>query len=109
MSLLVQAQPLPLVVDVDGVIRISNTRVTLDTVVAAFREGMTAEAIVAQYPSLDLADVYLVIGYFLHHQAEVDAYLGRRQQLADEVRRQNEAQCDPHGIRDRLLARRVHG
>ena len=109
MSLLVQAQPLPLVVDADGVTHISNTRVTLDTVVAAFRDGLTAEAIVEQYPALDLADTYLVIGYFLRHQAEVDAYLSRRQQLADEVRTQNEARCDPNGIRARLLARRAPG
>jgi uncharacterized protein (DUF433 family) len=109
MSLLVEAQPLPLVVDSDEVIRIGGTRVTLDTVIAAFREGMTAEAIVGQYPSLGLADVYLVIGYFLSHQAEVDAYLRGRQQLADEVHRQNEARFDPSGIRDRLLSRRNRG
>ncbi len=109
MSLLVQAQPLPMVVDADGVIRIGGTRVTLATVVAAFRDGMTAEAIVEQYPSLGLADVYLVIGYFLSHQAEVDAYLDDRRQLADEVRTQNEARFDPNGIRARLLARRGRG
>ncbi len=109
MSLLVEAQPLPMAVDADEVIRIGGTRVTLDTVIAAFREGMTAEAIVAQYPSLDLADVYLVIGYFLRHRVEVDAYLAERQQRTDEIRRENEARFDPNGIRDRLLARRGQG
>jgi uncharacterized protein (DUF433 family) len=109
MSLLVQAQPLPMVIDADGVIRIGGTRVTLDTVIAAFRDGMTAEAIVEQYPSLALADVYLVIGYFLSHQAEVDAYLAGRRQLADEVRKENEGRFDPNGIRARLLARRHQG
>lgn len=85
MSLLVQAQPLPMAVDADGVLRIGGTRVTLDTVVAAFRDGMTAEAIVEQYPSLGLADIYLVIGCFLSHQAEVDAYLEGRRQVADDA------------------------
>ena len=64
MPLLVEAQLLPLTVDADEVIRIGGTRVTLDTVIAAFREGMTAESIVGQYSSLGLADVYLVIGDF---------------------------------------------
>ena len=67
MSLLVTSEPVPLVTDLDGVIRVGATRVTLDTVIAAFQEGMTAEGIVEQYPSLRLADVYSVIGYFLRH------------------------------------------
>jgi uncharacterized protein (DUF433 family) len=103
------AQPLPLLADADGVTRVGGTRVTLDTIVAAFRDGMTAEAIVEQYPSLALADVYLVIGYFLSHQGEVDAYLADRQQRAEEVRSQNESKFDPNGIRARLLARRGQG
>src|SRR5271154_6791377 len=109
MSLLVTAQPVPLVSDADGVLRIGSTRVTLDTLVAAFREGLTAEGIVSQYPSLRLADVYLVIGYVLAHQEEVDAYLSHRQSIADEVRRENEARFDPAGVRDRLLARKRGG
>jgi uncharacterized protein (DUF433 family) len=93
--------------DQDGVMRVGNTRVTLDTVVAAFREGATAEEITQQYPSLRLADVYAVIGYYLHHQPEVDEYLREQQQQAAEVRASNEASFDPAGIRDRLLARRA--
>lgn len=106
MSLLVTAEPAPLVTDVDGVVRIGASRVTLDTLVAAFREGMTAEGIVEQYPSMQLADVYTVIGYILRHTEQVDAYLRDRERLAAEVRRENEARFDPAGIRERLLARR---
>jgi len=110
MSLAIVTEPLPLMIDGDGVVRVGHTRVTLDTVVAAFQDGATAEEIVQQYPSLQLADVYVVIGYYLRKQAEVDAYLRQRQQQADEIRRQNEARFDPAGVRDRLLARRSqHG
>ena len=98
--------PVPLITDADGVVRVGHTRVTLDTVVAAFHEGATAEEIVAQYPVLSLADVYAVIGYYLQQQTEIDAYLSRRRQVADQVRRHNEALCNPYGIRERLLARR---
>jgi uncharacterized protein (DUF433 family) len=100
------AEPLPLSTDTDGVIRVGGTRVTLDTVAAAFREGMSAEGIVEQYPSLRLDDVYFVIGYIIRHSDTVDAYLLARQQAAADVRRENEARFNPIGIRDRLLARR---
>ena len=52
MSLMVMPEPVPLAADRDGVMRVGGTRVTLDTVVAAFREGATAEEITQQYPSL---------------------------------------------------------
>lgn len=109
MTLTIATETIPLVPDVDGVIRVGTTRVTLDTVIWAFLDGATAEEIAHQYPSLDLADVYSVIGYYLRRRAEIDAYLHRRQELAEQVRRQNEARFDPSGIRDRLLARRASG
>ncbi len=107
MSLALVNEPIPLEKDTDGVIRVGSTRVTLDTVVVAFKEGATAEEIVSQYPTLALADVYAVISYYLRHQTEVEAYLRQRQRLANTVRQQNETRFDPHGIRDRLLARQA--
>jgi uncharacterized protein (DUF433 family) len=80
------ADPIPLITSADGVIRVNKTRVTLDTIVTAFLEGATAEEIREQYPSLPLSDIYSVIGYYLRHQAEIDAYLLERQRLATEVR-----------------------
>lgn len=106
MSLVVSAEPVPLATDQDGVVRVGGTRVTLDTVVAAYREGLTPEEIVQQYPSLRLNELYSVIGYFLNHTEEVDSYLRERQDHAEAVRHENEARFDPTGIRDRLLARR---
>jgi len=99
-------EPVPLSTDADGAIRIGCTRVTLDTVVAAFREGATAETIAEQYPSLQLDQVYTVIGYFIRHQNEVNEYLEQRRQTAARVRQENEARFPPVGIRERLLARR---
>ncbi len=106
-TLSIAAESIPLETDTDGVVRVGGTRVTLDTVVAAFEQGATAEEIVYQYPSLDLVDVYLVIGYYLQRRADVEAYLRWRQQRADDMRQQNEARFGPHGIRDRLMARRA--
>ena len=100
-------EPIPLSTDADGVVRIGGTRVTLDTVVASFREGATAETIAEQYPSLRLDQVYTVIGYYIRHQDEVNQYLERRRQEAAKVRQENEARFPPVGIRDRLLSRRT--
>jgi len=108
MSLVIIDTPIPLKIDRDRVVRVGNTRVTLDTVIIAFKEGATAEEIVAQYPSLLLADVYAVIGYYLQQQSDVEAYLSQREQIAQAVRQQNEARFNQQGIRNRLLARQSH-
>jgi uncharacterized protein (DUF433 family) len=96
----------PIQTDSDGVIRVGGTRVTLDTVVAAFDAGATAEEIAQQYPPLALADIYGVIAYYLRHQAEIRPYLAQRQREAAKVREENERRFDPSSVRDRLLARR---
>ena len=106
-TLVIEVAPVPLEVDADGVVRVGGTRVTLEPIVDAFQAGSTAEEIVHQYPSLDLADVYSVISFYLQRQPDVEAYLRRRQQQRDKVRDQNEDRFDPCGIRDRLLARRT--
>ena len=100
-------ETIPLIADSDGVIRVSNTRVTLDTIVQAFVNGATAEEIAFRYPSVPLADVYYVIGYYLRRTGEVNAYLLRRREQAEQIRQQNEAQFDAEGIRERLLARQA--
>ncbi len=105
MTLAILVEPTPLEVDAHGVVRVGQTRVTLDTVVTAFLEGATAEEIGEQYTSLQLSDIYSVLGYYLRHKAEVDAYLLERQRQAAVIRQEAEQRFNPVGIRDRLLAR----
>jgi uncharacterized protein (DUF433 family) len=107
MPLSIAREPLPLAEDAEGVVRVGGTRVTLDTVLAAFNEGATAEEIAAQYPSIRLADVYAVIGYYLSRKNEVDVYLDRQNEQREAVRRENTERFDPRAVRDRLLARRT--
>ena len=106
MTLIINTTPVPLLSDNKGVVRVSGTRVTLDTIVAAFNEGTSAEEIVQQYPTLSLADVYSVISYYLRNYSEVEGYLKTRRKNAEIIRKQNEKRFDPQGIRERLLARR---
>ena len=98
-------EAIPLVTGADGVLRVRGTRVTLETIVAAFAEGATAEEITQQYPSASLADVYQVIGYYLRHSAELEPYLARRHRDSSQTRQSNESEWPPNGIRNRLLSR----
>ncbi len=107
MTLAILAEPAPLKSNEDSVILVGKTRVTLDTVIAVFEQGTTAEEIVYRYPSLSLADVYATIAFYLNHQPEVQAYLQQRRQQSQEIRAMNQARFDPQGLRDRLLARKT--
>ena len=99
------ARPVPLRTDADGVLRVGNTRVRLETVLSSFANGVSAEEILLKYPSLNLTDIYSVITYYLWHQEEIDAYLRERQGLEQSTREEIERMFPPHGIRERLLAR----
>lgn len=101
------SDPVPMAFDTDGVCRIGRTRVTLDTVVATFDEGATAEEIASQYPSLVLEDIYAVISHVLRHRPDVDQYLNSRQAEAARVQAENESKIPPKGLRDQLT-RRAH-
>lgn len=107
MTLAIESEIAPLKTDADGVVRVGETRVTLDTIVAVFQQGATAEEISDRYPSLKLADIYATIAFYLNHQQEVETYLQQRQQQAEEVRQMNRARFDPQGLRDRLVARKA--
>jgi len=105
MTLVFEAPAIPLYTDEDGVIRVGNTRVRLDTVVYAFNQGYTAEDIVSQYPSLQLPDVYAIITYYLNNRQETDEYIRRRQANAAKTRQEIEARPGYQEFRERLLAR----
>lgn len=109
MGLLIEpdvAERVPLASTAHGVVLVAGTRVPLDTVIEAFNAGSSAEEIVLGYPTLNLADVYAVLTYYLRHREEVDTYLAQRRQEADRLRARIEGQSDRRGIRERLLSRR---
>ena len=95
----------PLRMDEGDVIRIGNTRVTLQSVVADFHRGASPEEIAHHYPTLNLSEVYLVIAYYLQNRAEVDAYVEQQRQLANEERKAYEADHPIDPLRERLLTR----
>ena len=106
MSVVVSTSEIKLTETEAGVLRIGDSRVSLDTVIIAFAQGATPEQIVEDYDSLELAEVYAAISYYLQNREEVDAYLAQRKVRRDELRREIESRSSPQGIRERLLARR---
>ncbi len=107
MTFTIKPEAPPLKEDPSGAIRIGQTRVLLELVIQAFRDGATPEAIVQRYDTLNLPDVYAVIAYFLKHSAEVDEYISQRERKGNEVRSQIESQQgDLREIRERLLKHR---
>ena len=106
MKQLTFTQTIPLVQDRDGTVRVTDSRVTLDTLVGAFRKGATAEQIQDSFPSLSLQQIYAVIAYYLEHQAGVETYLKLRRKEAALTRNQIETHQDTEGFRSRIRARR---
>jgi uncharacterized protein (DUF433 family) len=100
------AQPPPMEMDEDGVVRVGGTRVRLDTIITAYNNGCGAEGILLKYPSLTLTDIYAVITYYLWNRPEVELYLARRQKEIEEAHREIEERFPSQGVRERLLARR---
>ena len=104
MAFNVQTEAPPLTEDATGALRVGNSRVLLEIVVRTFQDGATPETIVQRYPTLALPDVYAVLAYYLRHPKEVEEYLARREQKAEEVRQRIESQQgDLSEIRARLL------
>lgn len=101
-----KAEPVPISYNADDVAIISGTRIPIDTVIYTFLDGSTPEQIVQKFPVLTLAQVYLLIAYYLNHRAEIDVYLEERRKKADRVRSENENRSSSVGIRERLLARK---
>lgn len=100
------AQPPPLRTDGHGVVRVGKTRVRLESVLNAYKSGCSAEDILRQFPSLQLADIHAVIAYYLWYRDEVEQYLEERRRIEEQALREIEERFPTTGVRERLLARR---
>ena len=108
MTLTLHTQPVPLRIDEHGAVRVGDSQVLLDVVIREFTNGAEPEAIACGYPTLNLADVYGVIAYYLRHRQEVDQYLDNRRQEAEKLRQEIEAKQPSRAeLRAKLLARKA--
>jgi uncharacterized protein (DUF433 family) len=105
-SLTLEPLLVPLREDEQGAIRVGDTRVLLDLVIHAFRNGASPEGIVESYDALSLPDVYAVLSYYLRYPDAIDDYLRRREEEAKSIRQRIEASQPPRpNLRAVLMAR----
>jgi uncharacterized protein (DUF433 family) len=108
MSTIIETSQIKLTRTDAGVLRIGNTRVSLDSILIAFNQGATPEQILYDYDTLTLNEVYAAISYYLQHKAQVDAYLEERRVQNEEIRKETEGRFNHQGLREKLLARRLN-
>jgi uncharacterized protein (DUF433 family) len=94
----------PLRLDEGQVIRVGVSRVSLDVIVQQYENGMTPEQMVEAYDTLNLADVYGAIAFYLRHRDEVQSYLDQRAKEASDLRTKIESER-PRMPADELAAR----
>jgi uncharacterized protein (DUF433 family) len=75
-----------------------GTKISLDSIVYAFLEGVSPETIREQFPRLSLQQVYGAISFYLDHRDEVDAYLVRQDEKWDELLKKAEP-ADPNWLK----------
>ena len=85
---------------------VAGIRVSLDSIVQCFNDGLSPETILGEFDTLTLAQVYGAITYYLENQPVVDSYRLRQRQRFEAARQA--AEPLPEGLRERLNAAREH-
>ena len=62
---------------------VKSTRVSLDSIVYAFKRGAAPESIKRSFPLLSLEEIYGAITFYLSHEQEIDAYLAQAESQLD--------------------------
>ena len=99
----------PLRVEPNGAVRVSGpqTRVNFEFVVWSYKDGETPEQIKEALPTLELADIYTVIAYYLRNTEEVEAYLQKVDEDWERAKAEIDARYpDNASLLTRLQARR---
>src|SRR5437870_12992897 len=89
----------------EGSWRIADSRVSLDSVVHAYLDGQSPEAIALDFPALSLEQIHGVLAFYLRHRKEIDRYLVAQDARWEQLRKESEAAHGP--LLNRIRARRV--
>ena len=96
----------PLRMDEHGVIRVSGTRVTLDSIINYYRQGESPEDLHEGFPTVPLTDIYSIIAYYLVHRDELDAYIKSRAEEEERIRQEAESSYTQN---QRMFSERLRG
>jgi uncharacterized protein (DUF433 family) len=75
-----------------GQLRIEGTRVTVNQIVALYKQGYNAEEIADQYAHLTMAQVYAALLHYHTNQEEIDADLAKEKEKAEKLEREHQSQ-----------------
>jgi uncharacterized protein (DUF433 family) len=77
----------------DGGYWIKKTRISLDSIVYAFKRGAAPESIKRSFPLLSLEEIYGAITFYLSHEQEIDSYLSQAEAELDAESESRNAQA----------------
>jgi uncharacterized protein (DUF433 family) len=86
----------------DGSIRVIGSRVTLDTLVHKFQVGDTFEGLHEGFPSVSVAQIKAIIGWYFEHKAEADEYLREGEEEAEKMFQELASRPESIALRERL-------
>lgn len=103
------AARLGLALDLDdqGILWVKDANLWFDVILYAYYEGQSPEDMVDSYPSLNLGNLYSLIGYYLKNRTIVDTYMRHREVTTPQLRQVVATQFPPIGRQARVLARRT--
>jgi uncharacterized protein (DUF433 family) len=90
----------------EGGYYLAGTRVSLDSIITCFNEGLSPEAIVKEFEVLNLTQVYGAITFYLENQAAMDTYRVRQEERFGQMRQGSEPL--PQSLREKLEIARQH-
>ena len=71
----------------EGVWKVCGSRVSLDSVLAAYLSGLSPEGTQEAFPSLSLEAIHGCLAFYLRNRADLDAYLQRERDNFEAQRR----------------------
>jgi uncharacterized protein (DUF433 family) len=98
----------PLTQDQDqyGSIRVTGSRVTLDTIVHRYQVGDSVEDIHDGFPTVSIAQIEAILDWYHKHQAEADEYLEEGIAAGEKLRQEIESQPEHIALLERIQRRR---
>ena len=85
-----------------GYIHVAEHRIGIDDIVLCYNDGFSAEMLVAQYPTLTLALIHKVLGFYLENREAIDAYVSDSVRACEEQRSAAPKGPTLNELRDRL-------
>ena len=92
----------------EDAIRLTGTRVGIETVIDDYQRGATPEEIVFHYPALSLEQIYATITYYLANKQKVKEYIALVRQRQEEAWQEQQRNPSPfiRSLQERLAAQR---